>query len=115
MLEPLGQSQVLAYLEKLATDRKIHLLSFEKVEDWQDPALRQAVAARIRGAGIHWQPRRYHKRHSALATAWDIGVGIASGLWLVLRHRIGIVNARSYEPAVLALAVQRIGCTQIVY
>lgn len=115
MLEPLGQSQVLAYLEKLATDRKIHLLSFEKVEDWQDPALRQAVAARIRGAGIHWHPRRYHKRPSALATAWDIGVGIASGLWLVLRHRIGIVHARSYVPAVMALALKRIGGTKFVF
>lgn len=31
MLEPLGQSQVLAYLEKLAIDRRIHLLSFDKL------------------------------------------------------------------------------------
>jgi hypothetical protein len=34
MLEPLGQSEVLANLERLATGRQIHLLSFEKVEDW---------------------------------------------------------------------------------
>ena len=40
-----------------------------------------------------------------LATAWDIGVGIASGLWLwlCLRHHIGIVHARSFVPAVMAL------------
>ena len=37
MLEPLGQSQVvLAYLEKLAPGRRIHLISFEKArgEKW---------------------------------------------------------------------------------
>lgn len=33
MLEPLGQSQVLAYLERLSADRTIHLISFEKPQD----------------------------------------------------------------------------------
>ncbi|MCO5054642.1 glycosyltransferase [Thermomonas sp.] len=108
MLEPLGQSQVLAYLEKLATDREIHLLSFEKPEDWADEAARATVAQRIRAAGIRWHPRRYHKRPSALATTWDIGVGIACGLWLVLRHRVRIVHARSYVPAVMALVLQKL-------
>ena len=60
VLEPLGQSQVLAYLEKLATDREIHLLSFEKAEDWHETKAREVVAGRIRAAGIHWHPRRYH-------------------------------------------------------
>ena len=34
MLEPLGQSQVLAYLKRLTTGRGIHLISFEKADDW---------------------------------------------------------------------------------
>ena len=34
MLEPLGQSQVLAYLKHLVADRPIHLISFEKAGDW---------------------------------------------------------------------------------
>lgn len=108
MLEPLGQSQVLAYLEKLAADRTIHLLSFEKPEDWCDAGAREAISTRIQAAGIRWHPRRYHKRPSALATAWDIGVGITCGLWLVLSHRIGIVHARSYVPAVMALVLQKL-------
>ena len=115
MLEPLGQSQVLAYLERLAADRPIHLLSFEKAEDWRDVAARQALSARIHAAGIHWHPRRYHKRPSALATAWDIGVGIASGLWLALRHRIRIVHARSYVPAVMALVLQKLTGAKFVF
>lgn len=115
ILEPLGQSQALAYLEKLSTDRPIHLLSFEKPEDLKDLAARNRVASRIRAAGIHWHPLRYHKRPSALATAWDIGVGTALGLWLVLRHRIGIVHARSYVPAVMALALQKITGAKFVF
>ena len=45
MLEPLGQSQVVAYLEKLAPGRRIHLISFEKPRDWVDEARRKARGA----------------------------------------------------------------------
>ncbi|MBJ6983004.1 glycosyltransferase [Luteimonas sp. MC1572] len=115
MLEPLGQSQVLAYLERLASGRPIHLLSFEKPEDWADADARGRVQARMDVAGIHWHPRRYHKRPSAVATSWDIGIGILSGLWLLLRHRLRIVHARSYVAAVMALALKRLTGARFVF
>lgn len=115
MLEPLGQSQVLAYLEQLGADRPIHLLSFEKAEDWADADARARVQARMDAAGISWHPRRYHKRPSAVATSWDIGIGILSGLWLVLRHRLRIVHARSYVPAVVALALKQLTGANFVF
>lgn len=108
MLEPLGQSQVLGYLERLVKNRPIHLISFEKPEDWADINERNRIAMRIAEAGIHWHPLRYHKRPSALATAWDITHGIAVGLWLVVRHRLRIVHARSYVPSVIALVLKRL-------
>ena len=115
MLEPLGQSQVLAYLERLVAGRPIHLLSFEKPEDWADADARARVQARMDAAGIHWHPRRYHKHPSAVATSWDIGIGILSGLWLVLRHRLRIVHARSYVAAVMALALKRMTGARFVF
>lgn len=115
MLEPLGQSQVLAYLNQLAAGRRIHLISFEKSEDW----VRQAEWERIRldmvGTGIVWHPLRYHKWPSAMATAWDIGCGIALGLWLVLRHRLHIVHARSYVASVIALVLKGLTGVQFVF
>lgn len=108
MLEPLGQSQVLAYLEKLAEDRSIHLLSFEKPEDWARATERAVIDRRMRAAGIRWHPRRYHKRPTALATAWDISAGTFAALWLVLRHRLGIVHARSYVAGVMAWLATRL-------
>jgi hypothetical protein len=72
MLEPLGQSQVVAYLEKLAPGRRIHLISFEKPRDWRDEARRQAMRERLGKAGIDWHPLRYHKSPSMPATAYDI-------------------------------------------
>lgn len=115
MLEPLGQSQVLAYLKRLAVGRRIHLLSFEKADDWANVAERERIARDIAGAGIVWHPLRYHKRPSALATAWDIACGITSGLWLVMRLRLRIVHARSYVPSVMALALKRLTGVKYVF
>ena len=108
MLEPLGQSQVLAYLKRLAAGRCIHLISFEKPEDWANIAERERIEQDIASAGIVWHSLRYHKRPTAVATAWDIFCGIALGLWLVLRYRLRIVHARSYVASVMALAIKRI-------
>ena len=108
MLEPLGQSQVLAYLKRLAADRPIHLISFEKEDDWAHVAERERVARDIAASGIVWHPLRYHKRPTAVATTWDIANGTRLGLWLVLRHRLRIVHARSYVSSVMALAIKRI-------
>jgi glycosyltransferase involved in cell wall biosynthesis len=115
MLEPLGQSQVLAYLERLSAQHSIHLLSFEKAEDWADAPMREAVRRRISLAGIHWHPRRYHKRPTASATAYDVMMGIATGLWLVLRYRIRLVHARSYVPAVMALLLKRLAGVRFIF
>ena len=115
MLEPLGQSQVLAYQERLAASTTVHLLSFEKPEDWADKATRSSVRQRMDAAGIHWHPRGYHKRPSALATAYDILVGISTGLWVILRYRIRIVHARSYVAAVMALVLKRLTGAKFVF
>lgn len=107
MLEPLGQSQVLAYQERLARDRVVHLISFERPEDWKRTEEREAVARRMGEAGIRWHPLRYHKRFSALATAWDILRGTLKGWRLVRRHDLEIVHARSYISSVMALMIKR--------
>jgi glycosyltransferase involved in cell wall biosynthesis len=108
MLEPLGQSQVLRYLEGLAGTHAIHLVSFEKPEDWRRPGEAAAMGARLRTAGIRWHPLRYHRTPSALATAWDIARGTLLAVWLAWRHRVQVVHARSYVAAVMALAVRRL-------
>jgi glycosyltransferase involved in cell wall biosynthesis len=108
MLEPLGQSQVLAYLKRLADGLRIHLISFEKAEDWANVAERERLARDIAACGVVWHPLRYHKRPTALATLWDVACGTGLGLWLILRHRLHIVHARSYVSSLMALPIKRI-------
>ena len=108
MLEPLGQSQVLAYLKRLANGRRIHLISFEKADDWANVAERVRLARDIASAGIAWHPLRYHKTPSVLATAFDIMQGIIVGVWLCVRYKIKIIHARSYIPSVIALTLKKL-------
>ena len=107
MLEPLGQSQVLAYLEQLARGRRIHLISFEKHVHWADRPYRASVEKRIADARIHWHPLRYHKTPTVPATAYDILSGTALALALTVRERLSLIHARSYVAGLMALAVKR--------
>jgi hypothetical protein len=63
--EPLGQSQVVGYLDRLAADWPIFLVSFEKRRDREDAARMSAMRARLRKAEISWIPLAYHKSPSA--------------------------------------------------
>lgn len=115
MLEPLGQSQVLGYLEQLASDRRVHLISFEKPADWAQADKRRAVETRIAAAGIVWHPLRYHKRPSVPATLFDVAHGIARAAALVARHHIGLIHARSYVAALIGLQVKRLTGAKLLF
>jgi hypothetical protein len=60
VLEPLGQSQVLAYQEQLAKDFDIILMSFEKSADLNNHQLLDSMQDRISKTSIKWIIRRYH-------------------------------------------------------
>jgi len=103
MLEPLGQSQVIAYLERLGHVGRFHLISYEKPADWGDRAARVALADRLARAQIVWHPLRYHKRPALVSTLFDLTIGALLALWLTLRHRIGVFHARSMLASMLCL------------
>lgn len=108
ILEPLGRSQVLAYLKKLSATYAVSLVSFEKAGDWADRARRDPLIDEVRAAGILWSPLQYHRRPTLPATAYDIIIGIAVCAGLVLRRRIRLVHARSYVASTIALALKRV-------
>jgi hypothetical protein len=99
--EPLGRSQVLAYLTRLARDCDITLISFEK-----DHESRPETARLLSDAGIAWQPLSYHKRPPVLSTAWDVLRGARALRRACRRTDADIVHVRSYVPALIALAAR---------
>jgi len=108
MLEPLGQSQVLSYLENMTDDYQIRIISFEKPEDRRDGDKIRSLKDRLSQSGVKWTPLTYHKKPSSLATAWDILIGTLVVLWFTLTERAVILHARSYVPALMVLLSKKL-------
>ena len=115
LLEPLGQSQVLAYMEKLAQEWHVHIVSFEKPKDRRNKALMEAMGARLSASSISWTPLTYHKSPSMPATAFDIAHGALVAFWLALRRKAAVVHVRSYVPGLMALPAKRIMGTKLLF
>ena len=115
MLEPLGQSQVICYLEQISVQRKIYLISFEKKHDLRGESQLDTIRKRIEGAGITWIRLRYHKTPTLLATFFDVVIGCIIAAYLVYRHRIIIVHARSYVASLIALFLKKISSVKFIF
>ena len=105
LLEPIGQSQILPYLEGLSRQAvAFALLSFEKPGDMAPgSATLEGTRMRLAAAGIRWYPLRYHKRPTLLSTLFDVACGTVWALLLARRHQVQLLHVRSYVPAVMAL------------
>lgn len=115
VLEPLGQSQVLSYLEGLSKHYKIHLISFEKKLDLENAELLRLIQEKINNSKIEWTPLRYHKRLSAISTSWDICIGFFVSLRIIFFNNIMLIHARSYVPSIIALTIKKIFKTNFIF
>ena len=108
--EPLGVSQILPYLESLARQFEITLISFEKPET--DPTY---AAARLAAAGVTWRPLNYHSSPKVLSTARDIAAG-SREIDRAARESGGdIIHVRSYVPALMALRSRQIQRAKLLF
>jgi len=103
LLDPLGPSQILPYVERLHATWPMHVLSFEREERLARPGPRAGMEARLAGQGIGWTWRRYHKFPSLPATTWDLFQGVRALRRILREQDVGVVHARGYLPASMAL------------
>lgn len=105
LLEPLGQSQVMAYLRGLSNKHSITLITYEKPKDWEDVTAINRVRAECDAHGIQWLPQRFVSRPKIIAPFFSM----IRMVWLVrrevIRSDIRLIHARSYIPAAVALIV----------
>jgi glycosyltransferase involved in cell wall biosynthesis len=95
VLEPLGESQVVAYLERLSAGREIHLMSFEKPRDFDDKEQPAALSRRLEAAGIIWHPLRWRNRPRIVAAVWNLALGILTAIGIAVGRRVSIFHARN--------------------
>lgn len=108
LLEPLGQSQVMAYLRGLSRDYRITLITYEKPDDWADKARMARAQADCRAYGIRWLPLRFQSHPKVIAPALSM-----MRMFFLVRREVrngnaGLIHARSYIPAAVALMVHRL-------
>jgi len=108
LLEPLGQSQVMAYLRGLAHDHKITLITYEKDEDRADAGRMAQAREECERLGIRWLPQKFRQWPKLIAPA----LSMLCMIWLVLREvrrdDIRLLHARSYIPAAVVWVVWKI-------
>lgn len=108
--EPLGRSQVLGYLARLAYRYDITLISFEKA-----PRSTQALRAELARSQIRWVSLHYHRRPPVVSTLRDVLAGRRA---LVRAARLGapeILHVRSYVPALIALTAGPMRSSKLLF
>lgn len=101
--EPLVQTQVIPYLRELMKDGvKVSLLTFEPQlsKSWSADDI-AAEKARLAETGIDWHCLGYHKRPSAIATAYDIFRGTVFVWSLLGQEKFDILHGRVHIPTLM--------------
>ena len=66
IMEPLGQSQILKYQEKLSNKYEINLISFEKSNDLNNDKLLNRTKKRCSDSHINWYKVKYRSGYLGL-------------------------------------------------
>ena len=98
ILEPLGDSQVLKYLEKLSEQFNITLISYEKKNDLKEIEKLQQIQARCEGHNICWNYKPYRQGKFIISHAINVLNFVFFPILLMWKNKYSIVHIRSYMP-----------------
>jgi len=114
MTDHLGQSQVIAYLLKLASDSHVFsLISFEKPDRYRN--ISDSVRKMVYGKKINWYPIRYTKYPHILSTLFDLFRCFGKVFYLYTKHRFRVIHCRSHVPALIGLIMKRIFGVKFIF
>ncbi len=105
MTDPLGQSQVIPYLQGLSKlGHSISIISCEKPERKNDQSKIQNILSE---SGIDWYPVSYTKKPPVLSTIQDIRTIYKLSVRVLKERKIEAVHCRSYIPALVGLRLKK--------
>ena len=106
MTDPLGQSQVIPYLQGLSRKGyQISLISFEKPAHFS--IYKDAIRASLERSDIHWVPLKYHKHPPVFSTLFDIWQMRVNAERLQRDQNFSIIHCRSYLSALVGLYMKK--------
>ena len=114
MTDPLGQSQVIPYLEGLAKKGfGITLLSCEKKIPYKKHGAE--IEKQLKNAGIKWETVSYSNKPPILSTVYDLWKLRNKSYSLHKREKFRIIHCRSYISAFVGLWMKRRFGTRFIF
>jgi len=106
MTDPLGQSQVIPYLQKLSGyGYHFHILSFEKEKNFLSE--KDTISRLLKASNIEWHPLPYTSTPPIISTISDLNKMKLKGRELTKKHNIKLVHCRSYLPGLIGLYLKK--------
>lgn len=106
MTDPLGQSQVIPYLQHLSREGyRFTILSFEKKARYEKEG--GVVRKLMEGAGIEWVPLFFTSRPPVLSKIWDRYRMAQTAERLHQENKYQLVHCRSYVAAEVGLSLKK--------
>lgn len=115
LLEPLGQSQILAYLVPLSKDFSISVISFEKPKDIENTSHLQSIKNICEIHQIHWSPLTYRKGLRAVGVLLGFVELFIQTIKISKQKNINIIHARSYYPAFIAYLLYKLARIPFIF
>lgn len=109
LLEPLGSSQVVAYVERLSGRRGLRysVLSLEKERDRIEEGREAEMEERLGRCGVEWRRETYVEGRGPVGAIRNVGVMAAMAREHLRRRQVDLVHARSYLGALVGLGLKR--------
>ena len=107
ILDSIGESQILSYLEKLCNDFDFYLITFEK-KNKLNTNVHRKIKARVKRSEIKWFNLRHHKQPAILSTFYNIVRCTIITFFILFFKKISIVHVRSYIPGLIVLPIKKI-------
>ena len=106
LTDPLGQSQVIPYLQGLTKQGyRFTIISFEKPERFKEG--KGQLQTLLSDSGIRWVPLTYHRKPPVLSTLYDVYALRKKAYELHRKENFSIVHCRSYITALVGMAMKR--------
>jgi len=106
LTDPLGQSQILPYIEGLSEQGyQFTIISFEKKDRFASGEAR--INLRCSEKNIRWIPLTYTKNPPVLSTMYDTDKLYRQVKNLIDKQSLDLIHCRSYIPALIALQIKK--------
>lgn len=107
IMDPLGKSQILPYIKRLATKGVNYtLLTLEKKTNLSDKEHIKQLSNELADMGLKWEILKYHRWPPYLAKIRNILSMLFVSLRIANKNNISIVHARSYVTSICAVIIK---------